>query len=100
VRENYQKAAEKFDANAAALAEMSAIEDVKDVVVSFGNPTNRQIAEGWWDAPKSQNGVTVAPGKDGWGNPVVVEPEGAVVLSSVHTRGMHGGYYQIRVALK
>lgn len=99
VRKYFPKAASKFDNNAAALAEFEKFEKIDDVVISFGCPTNRQIREGWWDAPKTQDGVTVAPGSNGWSNPVVIEPAGAVVLSSVHTRGMHGGYYKIRVAI-
>ncbi|MCX6737008.1 MAG: hypothetical protein NTW73_02930 [Candidatus Parcubacteria bacterium] len=73
------------------------------VIISFGSPSNRAIREGYWEEPKSSqtsNGqtVTVAPGVDAdWGNPSVVEPEGAKVISSRHVPGMHGGYWTVEV---
>lgn len=101
VRENFPKVANKFDTNAVAIAEFENISDTTEITINFGNPTNRQIRDGWWDAPKSQDGVTIAPSEDtGWYNPVIVEPKNAVILSSVHRRGMHGGYYSVKVVLK
>jgi hypothetical protein len=35
----------------------------------------------------------------GWDYPTVVEPEGAKVLSSRHSPGMHGGYWTIEVVV-
>jgi hypothetical protein len=79
--------------------------DVEVVVISFGAPTNRQIAAGWWAAEKvgmTSGGrtVTIKPGKDGdWENPIVVEPEGAKIISATRSPGMHGGYRTVEVAV-
>ena len=75
------------------------------VVVSFGSPTNRQIAGGWWELPKSAETadgrlVTVTAGPDNdWSCPVIVAPDGATVVASVHSPGMHGGYWAIEVVV-
>lgn len=82
--------------------------DTEVVIISFGSPTNRAIAEGYWSKPKSgktSDGrtVTVAPGQgqygSDWDKPVAVEPEGARVVSSRHSPGMHGGYWTIEVVV-
>lgn len=79
------------------------------VVVAFGSPSNRRIAEGYWDQPKSAlcaDGITkvvVAPTYDDsgasrrWDRPTVVEPEGARIVSARHSPGMHGGTWAIEV---
>jgi len=64
---------------------------------------NRAIQEGYWEQPKSfrtSDGttVTVKPGpRRDWYNPEIVEPEGAKIISSAHSPGMHGGYWTIEV---
>jgi hypothetical protein len=107
VRAEYKATAERLDRlEEFALAVEAEGATTETVVVSFGSPTNRAIAEGYWESPKSSQTsddrtVTVAPdkGEDGWYKPVVVEPEGAKVLSSHHSPGMHGGYWTIEVVV-
>jgi len=76
------------------------------VIISFGSPTNRAIKEGYWKQPKSSQTsdgrtVTVAPGSNGgWDNPVIIEPDGAKIISSTHSPGMHGGYWTIEVEVE
>jgi hypothetical protein len=79
---------------------------VETVIVSFGAPTRREMDAGYWDKPKSAvtsdgRKVTIAPGPAPrwWAEPIVVEPEGARIISSRHTPGMHGGYWGIEVAV-
>jgi hypothetical protein len=105
VRTHFRTTAERLDAVEAFAAKAS--EAVTETVtVSFGGPTRRQIREGYWSLPKSAKTsdgrtVTVAPGPDGrWAHPVVVEPEGARVVDSRHTPGMHGGYWTVEVAVQ
>lgn len=109
LREWRPKAAEKLD------EVEQAIEDLEDydresadsiiVTVSFGSPTNRQISEGWWDAPKRIPGcdgaeIRLINPKMGWqeNNIEVVGIKGTVI-SVIHSRGRHGGYYAVNVAL-
>lgn len=109
IREEYPRTAERLDKlEGFALAVEAEGTTTETVVISFGSPTNRAIAEGYWEAPKSSRTsdgrtVTVEPGKGeygaDWANPVVVEPEGAKVISARHTPGMHGGYWTIEVVV-
>jgi len=77
------------------------------VTISFGSPTNRQIAEGYWDTPKSgytADGaieVIVAPnnGPDKWYQPIVLAPDGAQIISAKRSPGRHGGYVTVEVAV-
>lgn len=78
------------------------------VVVSFGSPINREIRAGYWGKPKigqssDSRTVTIEPGKGefgpDWYKPNVVEPEGAKIIASRHSPGMHGGYWAIEVAV-
>lgn len=92
---------ERIEAFAASVADTA---ETETVIVSFGAPTNRQIAAGYWTQPKSgktSDGreVTVEPGPTGWDAPVAVAPEGARVVGSRHTPGMHGGYWAVEVAV-
>lgn len=104
------KAADKIDEAEAAIA---AVDDaapegatVSTIAVSFGSPTNRMIAAGWWTEPQPVPGcdgvelVLRDPGR-GWGHADNIEVRGAVgrVLSTVHSAGMHGGYYTVTVAI-
>lgn len=107
IRSEYKGTAERLDKlEEFALAVEAQGNETETVVISFGSPTNRSIREGYWEKPKSSQAsdgrtVTVEPGKGeygaDWGKPVVVEPEGAKVLSSRHSPGMHGGYWTIEV---
>lgn len=103
IRNEYKKTAERLDNLEALILESeNAGSQTELVIVSFGSPTNRQIANGYWDLSKraqTSNGidVIVEPGPDGWGKPVVVEPEGAKVIGAKSSPGMHGGYWNIEV---
>ncbi len=86
------------------MAEEAALSQRQTVEVSFGGPTNREMADGFWTSPKS------IPNHDGelrlidkerdWvkGNVRVAGMTG-VVVSVTHTRGYHGGYVSVTVAV-
>lgn len=82
----------------------AAVVDTETVVVSFGGPTNRMIAEGFWKNPKSITGhdgeLRLIDVEKGWvkENILVVGMSGAV-LSAAHERGYHGGYVSVTVAV-
>lgn len=103
VTAEYPKTAERLDAIEAFEAQHEdAHEDAERIVVSFGGPTRRQRAEGFWEQPKTGYGsgnreVVVAPGASGWASPVVVSPEGAKIVGVRHTPGHGGGYYDVEV---
>lgn len=105
VRKEYPRTAERLDKIDAALADAEKQSgDAEIVVVSFGNPTIRAIAAGWWDTPKNAEAsdgtqVVIERGPEGWYAPTVLEPVGATIISSRHTPGMHGGYYTVEVAV-
>ena len=72
------------------------------LIVSFGSPTNRAIQEGFWEEQKTSRAsdgreVIVAPSSKGWDEPIVLAPQGAKIVSSQHSPGMHGGYQTIEV---
>ncbi len=103
------KAAEKLDEVEQALANLEEASEQKDadlvtVTVSFGSPTNRAIRDGYWESPKSIPGYAAEIRKNdpngGWteGNISVVGISGTV-LSVKYSRGMHGGYYAVSVAV-
>ena len=105
VRGEYPTTAVRLDkVEAFALVAEAAGAETEIVIVSFGSPTNRQRAEGFWTSPKngrtsSGATVTVRPGPEpaGWDAPEVVVPEGATIISSRHSPGMKGGYRTIEV---
>lgn len=109
IRSEYKGTAERLDKlEEFALSVESQGATTETVVISFGSPTNRSIADGYWEKSKSSEAsdgriVTVEPGKNeygaDWSNPFVVVPEGAKVLSSHHKPGMHGGYWTIEVVV-
>lgn len=109
IRAEYKGTAERLDKlEEFALAVEAEGHETETVVISFGSPTNRSIREGYWEKPKSAETsdgrtVVVAPiagqYEPNWYNPVVMEPEGAKVLSSRHSPGMHGGYWTIEVVV-
>lgn len=109
IRAEYKSTAERLDKlEEFALAVEAEGYETETVVISFGSPTNRAIREGYWSSPKSgqtSDGrkVSVQPsqGEYGvdWSKPLVIEPEGAKILSSRHSPGMHGGYYTIEVVV-
>jgi len=105
VRAEYPKTAERLDQVERFAAEVAqGGQSVETVIVSFGAPTRREMDNGYWDQPKSASTsdgrqVTIAPGPGWWAEPVVIEPEGARIISSRHTPGMHGGYWAVEVAV-
>jgi len=84
-------------------------EEMETVVISFGSPSNRAIREGYWSESKfgqTSNGVVVEvvptnPDSQypDWNNPTVTQPQGAKIISSKHSSGMHGGYWAVEVAV-
>jgi len=105
IRAEYKKTAERLDKLEKFALELEGMGyTTETVVISFGSPSNRAISEGYWESPKKgatsdgREGV-IAPGEGGWLNPMVIEPEGAKILSSRHSPGMHGGYYAVEVAV-
>lgn len=106
IRTEYNATAARLDdLEKFALAAEAEGATTETVVISFGSPTNRAISDGFWETPKSSETtdgrtVTVKPneGTD-WSRPSVVEPEGAKVISSRHSPGMHGGYWTIEVVV-
>ncbi len=104
VKEEYPRTAKRLDdIEEFALVQETAEKEIEVVIVSFGSPTHRAIAEGYWENEKSSvtsdgQTVTVAPNPD-WRTPVITEPKDAKIISTNHTRGMHGGYWNIEVAV-
>jgi hypothetical protein len=109
LREWRPKAAEALDAvdaQLSALDESAVAAETEIVVVSFGNPTNRGIANGYWDQPKEIPGQEGAEIKKidatkGWGDVanIVLAGIAGTVLDATHARGPHGGYYSVTVAV-
>lgn len=109
VRTEYPETGTRLDKLEQFAAEQAGAEsDTEVVVVSFGSPTNRLIRAGYWSQPKSgqtsdARTVTIEPSKGEYGNdwhkPTVVEPDGAKIISSRHSPGMHGGYWAVEVAV-
>lgn len=87
-----------------AAVSKDAVVDTETVVVSFGGPTNRAIADGFWKNPKSITGhggeLRLVDVEKGWikENIQVVGMSGAV-LSATHASGYHGGYVSVTVAV-
>lgn len=81
-----------------------AVVDSETVVVSFGGPSNRERAEGFWKSPKPITGhggeLRLIDVESGWikENIKVVGMSGAV-LSATHVSGYHGGYVSVTVAV-
>ena len=104
VRAEYPRTAKRLD-DLEAFAASAPQGEVEVVVISFGSPTNRMIASGYWSQPKSAKTtdgrtVVVRPGDgEDWYTPEIVEPIGASVLSSDHRPGMHGGYWTVKIAV-
>lgn len=94
----------QLEALEASVPATSEIVDTVTITVSFGSPTNRAIADGWWSAPKQITGqkaqLRLIDPKKGWEkeNIVVVGMTGTV-LNAVSSSGMHGGYRAITVAV-
>lgn len=99
--------ASRLDEVEAALAAMVEAEDdldgdVEEVALTFGAPTRRQMAEGYWEAPvlvllgdEEVGRVTRGGDPQGWTAPVA---QGRVaVLSSTHSDGYHGGYISLHL---
>jgi len=103
------KAAEKLDEVEQSLADLEEASSQQEtdpviVTVSFGSPTNRAIREGYWESPKGIPGynaeIRLRDRSQGWseGNIEVVGISGTI-LSVKHSRGMHGGYYAVTLAV-
>lgn len=99
---------DEVDAQLSALDEAvdptAPVVDTETVVVSFGGPTNRAIADGFWKSPKSITGhngelrlidVTKEWTKDN----IRVARMIGTVLSATHASGYHGGYVSVTVAV-
>lgn len=110
LREWRPKAADALDIVDAQLealdaAAIQSAEDPVKVTVSFGGPTNRMIAEGFWRNPKAITGydgaeIQLIDPEGGWNkeNITVVGISGTVI-SATHASGYHGGYVSVVVAL-
>lgn len=102
------QAAEKLDKVEQSLVALEEVSgqgtDSVTVTVSFGSPTNRAIADGYWESPKTIPRYAAEIRKTdpagGWaeGNIEVVGISGTI-LSVKHSAGMHGGYYAVSVAV-
>jgi len=102
------KAAEKLDEVEAALMDLEdAAEEAVDfrkITVSFGNPSNRAMRDGYWESPKPISGyeaeIRLVDSTQGWveGNIELIGISGSVLFVK-HSSGMHGGYYAISVAV-
>lgn len=105
LRNEYKVTAERLDKlEEFTLAIEAEGHSTETVTVSFGSPTNRAIAEGYWENPKSAQAsdgrsVVIEPGTEGWHNPVAIEPSGSKVIASRHSPGMHGGYWAVEVVV-
>lgn len=95
-------------------AQLSALDDAVDptapvvdtetVVVSFGGPTNRAIADGFWKNPKSITGhngeLRLIDLTKGWTKDNIrVARMIGTVLSATHASGYHGGYVSVTVVV-
>ncbi len=103
------KAAEVLDETERALEALEESEqkndhDIVNVVVYFGSPSNREISNGYWEKPKKiseyEAEIRLKDIALGWieGNIEVVGISGKV-LSVEHSRGRHGGYYSVSLAV-
>lgn len=91
---------DKVEAELSALYELGG-EDVSLQTLTFGNPTNRQIAAGWWEAPVvilDENGNVC--GKIVNQNGTYVSYHDAVEVMFTKTMsGHHGGYVELTALL-
>lgn len=98
-------AAERFDKAEAALAEVDDAAGpvgATEVAVSFGSPTNRVAAEGFWDWPVivARDGVELGRLTKDDSQPNGYAVSGPVrVLAFVHSAGYHGGTISMRLAV-
>lgn len=102
------QALDDVDAQLTALDEVSTvggeIVDTETVVVSFGGPTNRSMADGFWTSAKSiptHGGELrlIDKGK-GWEKEnIMVAGIKGTVMSATHAAGYHGGYVSVTVAV-
>ncbi|MFA6215538.1 MAG: hypothetical protein WC768_03145 [Patescibacteria group bacterium] len=103
------KAAEKLDEVEQALAKLEEASgqetDSVIVTVSFGSPTSRDEADGFWERPKRIREfppaeIRLIDPEAGWkeGNVTVVGISGTV-LTVKQGDGMHGGYYAVSVGV-
>jgi len=106
MKEFAPRSARHFDEIDAALVSLDeadgaddASADIAELAISFGNPTNRAIREGYWSRPISivdKEGVEIdtIPAPD-----YNTSTTGKVrVLEVVRSPGYHGGYVSLRVA--
>lgn len=109
VSKEYPKTAARLDNVEKTLEEIeTAASDSEVVVISFGAPTRRQEAEGYWGSPKAGKTsggmlVEISPtiredGSSDWNAPQVITPVGAKIVGARHEPGYHGGYWNIDVA--
>lgn len=102
VRYEYKKTAERLDGIEAFENALPKSVDMECVIINFGRPTNRQIAEGYWSSPKSGKTscgeeVEISPGDDFGGWSISKGPEGSIISDISHSPGMHGGYVRVKI---
>lgn len=101
----YRRTADRLDKLERMIVDIEKTDYCTEIVnVSFGAPTNRAIANGYWETPKSayasdKSEVIVAPGENGWNNPVLIQPKNGNIISNQYSPGMHGGYRHIKVLI-
>jgi len=99
-------ALDEVDTQLSALDEAAGTEvvvDTETIVVSFGSPTNRQMAAGFWQNPKAIPGggeLRLLDTTKGWVKENIrVEGIVGTVLSATLASGHHGGYVSVTVAV-
>jgi hypothetical protein len=109
MRENHPKEAEDLDVVERELEKLDDVEhsaQIETTTVSFGGPSNREISEGYWEAPKPIKGfeeanICLIEPSNGWGDRENIRIVGVtgVVTSTNHVMGMHGGYYAVEISI-
>lgn len=95
---------DEVDHDLESLDSVGGEKDNETVVVSFGGPSNRQIAAGFWRQCKKIPGhpgeIRLIDPEKGWvKNNIRIARMLGVVLSAVESAGYHGGYVSVTVAV-
>jgi hypothetical protein len=107
VRGLYPRTAKRLDSvEEFALAQEELGLSSEEVVISFGSPTNKSYANGFWEEPKSayladgETLVTVAPHPEReWAEPTCMSHPGAQIVGTDHRPGRNGGFRTVTVAV-
>ena len=116
VKSEYPKTAKRLDKIENFTLEQEAKGELSEtVIISFGSPTLKQAAAGFWQKEKvghTTNGVEVIvkpkevdaanyprDGRSGWYEAEVVSPVGAKIASIKEYPGMHGGSFALEVVV-